>query len=627
MQQRTVVVYEVGQIPEVLSYLKRENIPFDTCTIIPLEFEVEHALRERGIPYESFLRYVPLTEEFADVLAWARSAARHFHEHPAMRWYTYHGINLGEVFEPMLDMYLEFLGRYTAIFARIAEARDITELLIPYTGRPLLSSGAVLTPFEFLSPVQAAQSVGRLKGFVVRTIGATPQLAPLSGERRTTSRLAALGLALYNRGIDLVAPARPLKVYASEYWSHIDSFIEHMDDVELVMMERSEVRHIPWRQLLQHRIRFVHPSDAVDAGARRDISQAVGAFIAQWHAAKDDVREVFGPVSGIDIWPEVERALTYLIKTQTVRALTDIEGLRRILEKERPDKVLLRASIGGTAHHFFIATQVAHQLRIPSIELQHAGAVVDPRSVHSRLTASYLAGYGPLMREIYHQNHGYAKERIRPIGSPRFDHYVHERDSLAKNRAECLTGLGLDPGRPTVFVAVPFPGPYPLLFNSYQVADFFKVLRAEQKKMPELQYIFKFRPDGSSSRYEYYIRELFSDGGTVVTSTKDFLPLIISSDIACTGRSTLMFEIMLGERPMILFPWQRWDTPEIYRHMGPIAFNEKELSALLRRFLDADEAGQAVKRQNLFLSENYSFDGHAPERMAALLREKLLPLP
>lgn len=624
-----VIIYEVTQIAEVLSHLERENISLQTCTLIPLEFEVEWELRKRGIPYESFLRYVPLEEEFRDVLVASQQAARRFHEHEAMQFYRYQGINLGEVFEPMLDMYLQHLGRHTALFKRIAEMCEIEKMIIPHSKRQLSSNAAALTSFEILAWVDAACAVGREKGFDIETIGAPISPIPTRKRQYIFRNLGRVGLALYNACISVFVRPLPLKIYASEYWPHIKSFIEIMDDVELVFMERSEIQNIPWRQLLKHRMRFLHPSAAITGGARRRMKEVVEEFSKQWQLAKSEIRETFSLVPSIDVWPVVERALTFLIKNETMRALVDIEGLRWVMERERPQKVLLRASIGGSAHHFFIATQIARQLGIPSIELQHAGAIVDPHSVHSRLTASYLASYGPLIGQAYHKNHGYALERLRAIGSPRFDHYVRERDSLAPDRAATLQKLGLDPEKPTVFAAVPFAGAFPLALSSYQVAEFLKAFRVAQKEMPGLQVIFKFRPNGLSSFHRDYIGELFEEGGVALTDTSNFLPLIIASDVAVTGRSTLMYEIMLGGRPMVLYPWLQWEKYdlELFNRAVPVAWNAKELSELVRQLLNKDEVEKAIERQKAFLSEHFSFDGHAPERMIDLLREKLLPLP
>lgn len=620
-------MYEIEQIAQVLLYLEQKKIPLDTCTIIPLEFDVERALQERDIPYESLLKYIPLEEEFADVIMAARRASRLLNEHSSMQFYAYQNINMAEVFEPMLDMYLEFLGRYINIFARIVAVSGADTLVVPYTPQLVPPKASAFTLFEYLSPVDAARAVGRSKGITVQTIGSPPRLA--DKKESFVRLLASLGLAFYNACIRTCIRPRSLKIYASEYWSHISSFIEQMNDVELILMERSEIKNIPWRQLLKHRIRFEHPSDAINAETEQRISRAAADFTTKWHSMKDDVKSIFNIVPGIDSWTEIEQALTYVIETRTTQALTDIEGLRHIMREEQPDKVLLRASIGGTLQHFFIATKVAHQLKIPSIELQHAGAIFDPRSEHSRLAASYLAAYGSLERNIFQENHGYAPDRIRPIGSPRFDHYVHERDSLAQNRTECLAEMGLDPARPTVFAAVPYAGAFALAFSSYQVADFFKVFRNAQREIPELQFIFKFRPGDFSPFYQKYIGELFTDGGAVSTNMKNFLPLIMASDIACTGRSTVMYEIMLGGRPVILFPWQKWDTYALdaYKRAVPAALDEKELITLLRQLLNKNESKKAVERQNTFLSENCRFDGHAPERMTALLREKLLPLP
>ena len=621
-----VLVYEVAQIPIVLSYLREENILVKSCIIIPLEFEVEQKLKELKIPHVSLRTFVPVTEEFADVVSVARSTARQFHLHPSMAFYAYEGIHLGEVFEPMLDMYIEHLARYGSICKRILEGVSAQEIFIPHTTQQLAEGSGALVPQWFVSPVQAARMVAQHNKLPIRIIGD----AGASQTRNTTTQLCAvrIGFRVYNLLMRLCIRPKPIKIFASEYWSHVKSFVEKMDDVEMVFMERSEIKNIPWKQLLKHRIRFLHPSEVASAKDKRIIF-LIKSFAQSWHTAKTDISGLFEIVPGVNMWPAVEEALTILIQVYTQYALVDIIGLHYFLQKENPQKLLLRASIGGSAHHFFIATQVAHQLGIPSVELQHAGAVVDPRSVHSRLTASYLAAYGKITQEIAVKNFGYAPERIRVIGSPRFDHYVRERDALVKSRDTTLQELGLRPDRPTVFVAVPFAGAFPMVFSSYQVADFFNVFREAQKQISGLQIIFKFRPNGLSSFYKKLVQDLFLDGGVVMVDTSNFIPLIVACDVACTGKSTLLYEISLGETPMILYPWQRWDTytRDVYARAAPVADSPEDLVKLLRLMLIKDEAEKAVAHQNRFLKENYSFDGHAPERMAALLREKLLPLP
>ncbi len=626
--KRVITLYEISHIAAARSYAQREHVALEECTIVPLEFEVEQALKAQGIPYEPYESYVPLDEEFNDILSSAPDAARRFREHQSMRFYAHKNISLGQVFEPMVSEYLQILGRYMRIFRQIAEISGADALIVPHTGRTLSNGWGALVPFGFLAAADAAQAVGAHMGVPVTLIGEPPRFL---NEKPTIARhIGSLALFAYNALIALVVRPRPLKMFASEYWSHVESFIRMMDDVELVIMERSEIKNIPWRELLRHRIRFIHPSDVLGGKERGAVRAAAQDLIRTWHEAKGEVGDAFSAlVPGINSWAPIERALSYLIETHTERALVDIEGLHDILRRDRPDKVLLRASIGGTAHHFFIATQVAHALGIPSIELQHAGAVVDPRSAHARIEASYLAAYGPLTREMAAKNFGYAPERIRAIGSPRFDHYVHKREALAESREETLRGLGLDPARPVVFAGVPFAGAFPLVHSSYQVADFFRTFREVQKEMPELQYIFKFRPGNFSEAYQQHARDQFAEGGIAMTNTGNFLPLIAASDAACSGKSTLTYEIMLVGRPLVLFPWMRWDTYtlQMYKGAAPVAWNAKDLREAFKVLLTKGGAREAQERQNRYMAQEYSFDGHAPERMMALLREKLLPLP
>ena len=123
-----IVLYEIEQIAEMQDYFEQKKIPLDTCTIIPLEFEVEHTLRERDIRCTSRLEYLPIDEEFSAVIEPGQKAARQFHEHHATQFFSYQGINLGEVFEPILDMYTQYLGNHIHIFKCIAEKCEIKEV-------------------------------------------------------------------------------------------------------------------------------------------------------------------------------------------------------------------------------------------------------------------------------------------------------------------------------------------------------------------------------------------------------------------------------------------------------------------------------------------------------------------
>lgn len=619
------VLYEVGHIDLVQGYMREKNISPEDARIVPLEFEVEHALKGRGILHESLLSYVPEREEFSGILRSSQAAAHDFKSHPAMAFFKHRDINLAEVFEPMIDLYLQNLFKYIDIFGRIAAKEQIAEFYIPHYLEKLPARGAPLLPYDFLAPAEAARIVGEYKGFPVQVLGD----APKAEERRALSiGVSRMAFAAYNFLIASFVPSRPLKLFVSEYWWHIAPFMEKMDDAELVLMDRKEIRDIPWKQLIKHRIRFQHPSDAVGASARRDIEAQMKLFASKWKDSKEEVRGVFAIVPGVSAWRAIEPALTYLVEHYARRALTDIEGITNTIQREKPDKVLLRASVGGAQHHFFIATQVAHHFGIPSVELQHAGAFIDPRGIDSHLAASYLAAYGTLTGDVISKNGGYARERIRAIGSPRFDHYIEQRKALIGNRDERLKAVGLDPARPVVLFAVPGPGRSLFLFGTYEIASFLRTLRDLKKEMPELQFIFKFRPGNFRVFFQQYIRELFPED-MYITNTTDILSALTLSDVVCTGNSTIIYEAMLTERPVILFPWKKYDTYhlEVYKRLAPLVSNFAELSSLVHLYIDKENSLEIIKKQNTILAENYSFDGKSSDRIVSLLHSPLLPLP
>ena len=581
-----------------------------------LNFWLERELTSRSIDFISLGDYSPDYERAGEITTAVRDAAREWYRLPAMRFFEHKDIRIGEAFEPMVDIYLGRLAYWRYALERVLDASSgITELVIPHSEANISITAGALASFEMRVVVDAARSIAEERGLAFRALGEASQ----PPERLLDSRslLQEAVVAFYNAVIRF-APKRPLKIFASEYWRNVAPFIEHMDDVELVLMERSEFRAIPWKHLWRHRVRFMHPRAVVRSVAQRTTRSAAEQFRAAWPAASKTLEDWHGWKSASVSWKIVKPALDYLVETYAERIVADIEGLEHILAHERPNKVLLRASIGERQPHFFLAARIARYLGIPSIEQQHAGAFVDPRSAHSRLETDSLASYGPYESEWGRRANDASKHFV-PVGSPRFDRYITERAEAQVHGRRLLQEAGLDPARSVLLAAVREEG-IGFGTDSYVLADFFRAVASVQARVPELQIVFKFRPGHTKQAPRAFVQEILPEA--VCMAREDLFSLICASSMVVCGNSSVIYETLIASKPLLLHPWQTYDAyhAQMYTPAAPIVYKGTELAGAVAHILTNATYRQELLARGQDFLKGYSFDGKSAERMAALLR-------
>lgn len=567
--------------------------------ILCLDFWAERYLAEQNVSFISGQDLCTGGEE-AQGAALAQEIAREWYRRPSLSFFVHDGINIGEVFEPMLEMYLSILFYYTRIFKALKEKYPDAELYIPVLSFESSLAGP-LAPFEGRAVYDAACMAGFVLTDSVELTLPTNHLFP-------RSTLQTFLIHFYNILVSFV-PKKTLKIYASEYWSHIAPILAHMPDTELVLMESSELRQIGWRNILKHRIRVRHPGDA--SRSMRPQALAKGErYKKHWEVTRSDVLLFLESKQSGLVWNPLLTALEYLI-AYAPRIIVDIDGLKRIYQQEEPQLIVQRASIGGRLHHFFLMARIAKQLGIPSVELQHAGAIFNPASVHSKLETDYLASYGEVEREEYGKN-GYAEERIVSIGSPRLT------VSTNTNRDAILQSLGLDPKKKTLLAAVPseLAELQAVSYSSYDIADFLTNLRRVKDLIPELQFICKFRKDADDVERQVYIKEVFPEGG-IVSTDLPIQTVISAADIVTSGNSTILYEALINHKLLVLFPWKTWDyNLQVYAPVIPFAHDGKELGELLQRLFENTEYSNEVRQKEEAFLARHSFDEEVGRRSA-----------
>ncbi len=626
-----VIVYEREQVDVVECYLKTTK----DAQVIAFDYWIEQDLNKRGIKSLPLIKYIKPWADFTKHVVSSEAISRQWYTLAETSFLTYKGISIGGMIEAAFSHYLQEVQGSLYIFESILDShKDVECFIVPHSTIRTGPNTGPFAQFQASMIINVGKFVTQHHAIAFKSIGVMHETKTVLFPHQTFWR--RLFLQVYNFCMNTFVSRRSVRILASDHWRNIRTVIERMDDTELVFVDRKEIRNIPLAQLLKYRIRFVHPLDALTQDTRTIAKAQQKEFRISWSEAKKVVGALPGFThQGVNWWPLVEPALSFVVETYAERFIADIESIASILTKEQINRVLIRASVSGQ-HHFFIMGELPQQLGIPSVEIQHGIGVgiLGPHSAFGHLHADFVAAYGPFVRHAFVRS-GYAPERIQLTGSPRFDRYVTERDAVNPEiRDKKLIALGLDPKRPVIFVVMPAElhgcmfGTTNLL--SYEYREYLQSLRDIKEALPEIQYIFKFRSHALLDVYSDYAHTLFPEGGISLQSGDPF-PLILLSDFVYSCFSTLASECIMGRKPVILFPLKASDAYFYEAHKDGIIsvprINEKiglpvqEVIAVSRKLInDKTFYIDAVKKGEQYLSENFTFTGDAAKQVADFLQ-------
>lgn len=582
------------------------------ATIVCLDFLAGRLLHQKNIPFIS--REDIIDGDSGQTLWWElshRIACGWYHIR-SMEFFTYANIQLAEVSRASLQEYLGRLFYYVRIFMNLKKKYPQGTWYFP---TPEALDPEHLFSLKSFMP-WAIVDAARVLGIDLHVAGA--HQVPVRYVFPRPSWKSYL-FKIYNFCVGLL-PAKPLKIYTTAYWTYLEPVEPFLTDTELLILESKHVLGIGWRKILSHRIRIQSPCGEVKRSENREIETIVDGYRREWIQARPEVGRYLQAIRDDFEWEPLLKVFDHFI-TYSARSIADIRALQSIMMKEKPDVTLQMVRFGKPYNYPLLMARCASALGIPSIELQHSSANVDPRSMGFRIQTDYFACYGINVRE-FQERAGQDSKRIIPVGSPRFDEYLKGRtEAMARGKALYAT-LGLDPNRPTLLVIVPFSDTFSSALDSYELAQFFRDVRAAQMRVTGLQVVFKFRSNRHIGGMRDYLAELF-EKDYAITGDEELFALLCASDGAVCNNTTTIYQVLLADKPLILYGWKEYDIyqAEVYRHAAPIAENARNFSVLVERlFKEPQYRVSRLREQEEFLKK-YSFDGHSSERVAALLRQ------
>lgn len=615
-------VYELEHLPELEARLARG----ERFKIIGLDYEVELEMKKRGIRFISLRDISVSPDGDRDLLEYIRALALQWYASPETAFFKHDRILLGEQHEGMMLYYLETLVYYVAVLEQVfSHFPGAVRVSVPQSFHYISNTTDPVAFFKERLPVDVTQLLAKRRGIACESI-LTPTYYHAKNvwhniKTQALQSMLRILVRVSNTLVTLFQKPRPIRIFVSDPWSRLEPFIKDMDDVELVMTRRKEMKEMGWKNIWRTRARFHHRLDFIDTNRRALAKENAQHIVRTWDALGD--APLFShsfTYKGISFWPIAKEMLDSLVKNHTEDAVATIENTKELLRRYGINCVLL---FGSTKGYNNIIANVAERMDIPSIELQHAFTNSEPSFVHCRLHTRYLASYGSLMQKIY-KTFGADAWRIIECGSPRFDHYAFppNADAIEALRSK----LRLDKQCMNILINV--PQIYRSLeygnYTSYEVAHILGDYAEMQEKFPKLRLLLRPRP-GEWSRSFYLrkeLRGLFKED-TRYVQFENLRILFTLSDIVISGGSTMVLEAMLMHKPVIMYLPKLLDHDfQVFEDAGAvrIARTKEDLFREVAFLTDQKNREALIKRADDFVHKNFTFDGRSAERVATLIR-------
>lgn len=617
-----IILYEPEHLASFDVLVAKWSMRDEKPIIVSLDAEIDYTLEKRGVTFisgkilqnrtapDSYMRSDELTREIC--------------ENKLFSFLQYRGISLLRPLRLSIHQYFQILLYYVDIIERFTEsAPDVGRLVVPTSVVPVSKTSGPLGIEETGIVAEAIRRVA--EGRVVRyesykTLSASLQAKNRGREWIFSFKRTLFGIILsFFNGFMALRSRRSIRIVASDYWRNIVPVLRELPEAELVLLDRSEALKAGFSNIWRHKMQFMHISHFISWRGRMHALAHAKKCKREWTTMrKKALASIDLSFHGAHLLATVERIMAHLIKNAVPDVICDIEGTYAMYERLSPDAVLLRASVSGQ-RHFAILPLVAREKGIPALEVQHGGEYLGPGSPTREHPAHFFATYGRLVCDEL-RNLGYEEERLLPVGSPRFDAYVKNR---RKKSAPGIPGVSILSNTPAWNVGE--------RYGTYSVEEYFHALGEAARAVQDSHLMIASRSGTARAPFLKEARERGLHGVPYESVGATPLPeLFVKADIFVCSHSTVVYEAMLYRLPVVIAsfaPVEKMMTDfhfSRFRDAGAlaIAHTPEELREIVGKL--ATDAG-ARKRMSdageAFMKEQFSFDGHASERIARLVRD------
>ncbi|MEK7095346.1 MAG: CDP-glycerol glycerophosphotransferase family protein [Patescibacteria group bacterium] len=613
------LIYELGHVEELQRFFAENPKEKIDSLVIALSLDIEAKLREQKIPFTSISKY---KEVFPNQLQEEDEMITAFFTDPQWGGFQYKNIFLPTIFQFMFRAYLQRVYYYSNLLISVMEKHpDALEFKLFTPSETISKTFGTLAFREINVVIDCAKNIASTRGMVVTVIPLFKTLVVMRNSMRplifSFKRITfGLFLKIWNMAIIMFRQPGHPRLLISDHWRNLKSSIELLKKAECIFLDRTEILDINWRVLIRHRMRFVHTENFLSSQTRNLVKIETQKFGKLWNDVRDKISPVF-------FWRGYTFDNLLLNAVHDIvggfeKILSEIEGTQALYEQLRPQVVLLRASVSAQIH-FSVLPLVAKNFGIPSLELQHGIEYLGPGSWSRDHVAEYIATYGSIVkRELLSIE--YDSERIREIGSPRFDNYVldHKDKKI------------LPQDKFTVLCIAPDIRPFEI-YDSYSAENYFSSVAKAVKSLKTAHVLIKLRPGpADEALLRVIVERVFSDIPHRIVQYEPLSHLYQQADAVVSCFSTAILEALQFGMPVVIPALNPVDAQVVNFHFLPykqagalfIVLTEAEFSLILKELASHPEKRNEIRQKiQMFISENFLFDGHSRERYADLILE------
>ena len=617
-----IFLYEINQLASLDALTAKYGGGGEAPIIVSLDAEIDFALEKRGATFVSG----KTLQNRITPSAYTRAGEiiRALYDDKRMSFMNYKNVPLLDPLRFSTHVYLAPLFHYIDVIGRFVEGSSgVMRFVVPVRVVHVSKTSDALAVEESKMVYEAAYLAAEMMGILCDAYDMLSPALRVKGHWQAfvfaTKRVLFGATLSFLNGLMALRPRRPIRVLASDYWRSLAPILHQMPEAEVVLLDRSQALQAGIKNIWRHKVRFMHIEQFLSGkGSRRALAHAKECEKKWMAMRKEFLSSLDLSFCGVSLASTAERILTHLIKTAVPDIIRDIEGAYAMYEYLSPDSVLLRAS-ASRQRHFSVLPLVAREVGIPALEVQHGGEYLGPGSGTRRHAARFIALYGPLVCNEF-RTLGYEKERLFAVGSPRFDAYVRTAErSITQER---VSGLTIVSNTPTMDISE--------RYGTYSIEEYFKTLGGAVRKIPDARLLIASR---STTVRASFLEDARTRGLAGVNyesvGTTPLTELFRRADIFVCSYSTVVYEALIYRLPVILTafaPVEKMMADFHFSHFEKagallIAHSLEELSDMLQKLAANPEARARMSKAGWeFMQKNFSFDGHASERIAQLIR-------
>jgi UDP-N-acetylglucosamine:LPS N-acetylglucosamine transferase len=329
----------------------------------------------------------------------------------------------------------------------------------------------------------------------------------------------------------------------------------------------------------------------------------------------------------------LESQLEYYFRVAFPRGARHIQMARRMIEKEKPDLILLLNEYGLFERATVIA---AKQLGVPTIAVQHGVIHSKHRGyMHSKSEVSpngdveapfcpipdRTAVYGPFYKHLLTRLSAYPVESVIVTGQPRYDRMAHMKRLYS--RKQFLQQHSIDLGHKVILWTTQSHG-----MSMEENHRYLTTVLGTIGRLDNVTLVIKQHP-GEGPTYTRMIRNYIGErtvNAVMTPGNSDVYEQLFACDLLISKTSTTIIEGAALGKPVIVLNLIGGPPPigldYVKEGVAVQASSEKELVSAIKELL-ADDRKLARNRKRFVKKYLYKLDGKATDRVVNLIRKTM----